>query len=86
MGNTKFCGNKTIAGFSGFVLVSFAVLAASHAVLFNDPLHSLDLLRGCFAVAVIGGIAELVSGVCSCAFPRGRFQSRAVVHPHFVFL
>jgi hypothetical protein len=60
--------------------VSFAVLAASHALLFNDALHSFDLLRGCFTVALVGGIAELVSGeVLLCIAPG------SVAHPHFVF-
>jgi CDP-diglyceride synthetase len=62
MGKTKFCGNKTLSGFFGFIIVCFSVLIASHVLLFNDSIYSLELHRGCFVVALVGGIAELVSG------------------------
>jgi dolichol kinase len=63
-GKRKFSGNKTLAGFYGFVIVSFVVLVIAHVLLFNADAFSWVLLKGCVLASIAGGISELFSGFC----------------------
>ena len=61
-GKRKFSGNKTLAGFHGFVIVSSVVLVTAHVLLFNADAFSWVLWKGCVLASIIGGISELFSG------------------------
>jgi dolichol kinase len=73
-GKRKFSGNKTLAGFYGFVIVSSVVLVIAHVLLFNADAFSWVLLKGCVLASIAGGISELFSGFLS----RARLGFQAV--------
>lgn len=62
LGKAKFSGNKTLAGFFGFALVSFTVLVTAHLLFVGEHACSWHVVQGYLVVSLIGGTAELFAG------------------------